>query len=197
MVLGNEYLERNFMSLGIEGQQINSASVDLEIGNKIILVTFGGYKKKAIVTKADVKGEDPHSMMLVDGADYEPIIKHTEVDLDDFSEGIWVRPGVGVLCSTKSTLHIPDNAVGQVLLKSSRGREFYQSCMAGFFDNGFYGQGTLEIYAPVIPIFFKTGLKIVQMRFDGLSDSSFTYKTQPTAKYAGQQGPTGSKDAAY
>lgn len=193
MVLGNTYIEANSDVIGLDGQQINSASVDLAIGNKIILVNFGGYKPKSVL-KNDI---DPYSQMLVDAAEYEPVIRHTEVDLNDFPDGIWIRPGVGVLCTTESTLTIPKDVVGQVLLKSSRGREFYQSCMAGYFDNGFHGQGTLEIYAPVIPIFFQTGLKIVQMRFDKLSEVSYDYTEQPTAKYVGQTGPTASKDAHY
>lgn len=194
MVLGNSFMEQNKDSLGIAGQKINPASVDLEIGNKLKLLTFNGYKPKSLISKPDY---NPYDQILVDGNDFEPVIKETEVDLDEFPNGIWIRPGVGVLCDTKSNLTIPDNVVGQVLLKSSRGREFYQSCMAGFFDNGFTGTGTLEIYAPVIPIFFQTGLRIVQMRFDSLTDYSFTYKEQHDAKYLNQSGPTSSRDAKF
>lgn len=192
MVLGNDFIENNIEQLGLKGQQVNPASVDLTIGNKIILVNFNGYKRQSLVANPSMP--DPYQMMFVDATEYDPIIRHTEVDLNDFPSGIWVRPGVGVLCTTESTVAIPDNAVGQVLLKSSRGREFYQSCMAGFCDNGFVGQVTLELYGPVVPIFFQTGLKVVQMRFDELTQSSFTYATQPTAKYQGQQGPTASRD---
>jgi deoxycytidine triphosphate deaminase len=195
MALGNEWMESNAVGMGIADQQINSASVDLSIGNKIILVSFEGYKKKSLL--AEARGYNPHQQMLVNAAEYEPTIRHTEVDLNDFPDGVWIRPGVGVLCSTQAHINIPVDVVGQVLLKSSRGREFYQSCMAGFFDNGFYGEGTLEIYAPVIPIFFQTGLKIVQMRFDKLEEVSRAYTSQPTAKYLGQIGPTGSRDAQF
>lgn len=194
MANGNLFLEANAEQLGISGQKINSASVDLEISNKIKLLTFGGYKPKSLIKKPDY---NPYNQILVDANDFEPIVKETEVDLDEFPDGIWIRPGVGILCDTKSHLTIPDNMVGQVLLKSSRGREFYQSCMAGYFDNGFPGTGTLEIYAPVIPIFFQTGLKIVQMRYDELKDYSFTYRDQVDAKYLNQSGPTGSRDAKF
>ena len=190
MVLGDRYI-RN-VDLGLTAQdKVNPASVDLAIGNKITLVTFGGYKNKSVIERGD---DDPYRQMVVDANRYEPIIRHIDLDLDEFPNGIWVRPGVGVLCSTVADLRIPKDVVGQVLLKSSRGREFYQSCMAGYFDNGFHGQGTLEIYAPVIPIFLQTGLKIVQMRFDELTEYEMTYQTQPDAKYAGQKGPTASRD---
>lgn len=192
MVLGDKFISDNAQELGIEGQQINSASVDLAIGNKIILVNFNGYKPQSLVASPTVP--DPYQMMFVDAAEYDPIIRHTEVDLDDFPSGIWVRPGVGVLCTTESYLRIPKNVVGQFVLKSSRSREFYQSCMAGYFDNGFHGEGTLSIYPPIVPIFFKKGMKIGQMVYEELDASSFDYTTQPTAKYAGQTGPTASKD---
>lgn len=189
-VLGDKYISS--VNLGLtEQDKINSASVDLAIRNKITLVSFGGYKRRSLIEKMDV---NPYDQMFVSNDDFEPIVRHTDVDLDDFPNGLWVRPGVGVLCSTEAILRIPKDAVGQVLLKSSRGREFYQSCMAGFFDNGFHGQGTLEIYGPVVPIFFQTGMKIVQMRFDQLEEYSRDYSTQPDAKYQYQTGPTPSRD---
>lgn len=189
-VYGNIMLK----DLAPEGSQINPASIDLPISNKVILVTFDGYKDLAIIKAPNPVS--PYELMFVDGREHEPVIRYTEVDLDEYPNGIWVRPGIGVLCSTPR-IEMPYDAVGQVLLKSSRGREFYQSCMAGYVDNSFHGDITLELYAPVIPIFLQTGMKIVQLRIDELKGQDFGYDTQPTAKYYGQTGPTGSKDAAY
>lgn len=197
MVLGNAYLEAIAEKAGFADQKINPASVDLEIGNKITLVTFGGYQSRSKIDRIGGNDGDPYQQMFVDNDKFEPVIRHTDVDLDEFPNGIWVRPGVGVLCSTKSDLRIPKDVVAQALLKSSRGREFYQSCMAGYADNGFPGQLTLEIYAPVVPIFFQTGLRIVQLRFDELTEYTMDYTTQPDAKYIGQQGPTASRDSRY
>lgn len=184
-VKGNDYLEAKF-----EGK-VNPASVDLEISNEIVLVHFGGFKPRLSIQRPDF---DPYSQILLDAADFEPVIRNVSVDLNNHPSGIWVRPGVGILCTTKTYVKMPDNVVGQVLLKSSRGREFYQSCLAGFIDNGFEGQITLELYAPVVPIFLQTGFRIVQLRVDTVEDFSMTYKTQPDAKYLGQMGPTISKD---
>lgn len=180
----------------LDKEQINSASTDLEIDDKITLVDFGGYHKKKTIVES-YTAPNPYNSMFVDGSEYEPTIRHTELDLKEFPEGIWVRPGVGILASTKSFFKMPHNVVGQILLKSSRGREFYQSCMAGFIDNGFQGNITLEIYAPVVPIFIGSGLRIVQVRFDSLEESDFHYGEQPSAKYHGQVGVQGSKDARY
>lgn len=195
MILGNQYAEQNIEALGLVGQQVNSASTDLNIGNKIILVTFGGYKSKNKLLP--LTPSDPYSQILVDANEWEPTIIHTEVNLDDFDSGIWIRPGVGVLCTTQSTVKLPANVVGQVLLKSSRAREFVQMCVSGYFDNGFEGEGTLALYAPVIPVRLFSGMKISQIILHELKDASFDYSTQPTAKYQGQTGPTASKDAKY
>lgn len=188
MVLGNKFIEQ----LGLEEQQINSASVDLTIGDKIIIVDFDGYEKKSsIIQQNEV---NPYNQMVVDAREYEARIRHTEVDLSEFPEGVWIRPGVGILVSTEATVEIPDDVVGQVILKSSRGREFYQLVNAGYFDNGFKGQGTLQLYAPVVPILILPGMKMVQMVFHTLKKFDFTYAEQPTAKYQNQAGPTASKD---
>lgn len=195
MALGNKFLEVNKDGLGIQNEKINSASVDLAIGDKLTLVTFDGYKPKSSIRK--LNNADVYQSMLVDAKEYEPRIRYTEVDLNQFPEGLWIRPGVGVLCATEANLKIPKDVVGQVLLKSSRGREFYQSCMAGYFDNGFEGQGTLEIYAPVIPIFFEKGLKIVQMRYDALNEFDTTYAEQLDQHYMNQTGPTPSAVAKF
>lgn len=172
----------------------NSASLDLEIGNKVKLITFGGYKPKSLISKPDY---DPYQQMLVDGAEFEPVVRETEVDLDQFPQGVWIRPGVGVLLETKAEIKIPDNVTAQAVLKSSRGREFYQLMGAGFYDNGFKGQGNIQLCGSVIPIYLETGLRIVQLVFNQLTDYSFTYAQQPDAKYQNQTGVQGSKDARF
>lgn len=194
MVLGNEYIDAVIKNRS-DKDKVNSASLDLALGNQVTLVNFGGYQPKSILKNAN--GPDPYQQMLVDASEYEPIIRYTEVDLKDFPSGIWVRPGVGILCHTATELHIPKDAVGQIILKSSRGREFYQLANAGYFDNGFKGQGTLQLHAPVIPIFLQEGLRIVQMRFDELTESSFDYSTQEDAKYQNSKGVMPSADAKY
>lgn len=191
MVLGN----KKFTELNIADGIANPASLDLTIGNKITLVNFEGYKSgSAIIQQNKV---DPHRMMLVDAKEYEPTIRYTEVDLNDFPDGVWVRPGVGILCTTETTFKMPEDVVGQVILKSSRGREFFALANAGYFDNGFQGQGTLQIHAPVIPIFLQTGMRVVQMVFHQVDGSTFHYGEQPDAKYQYQVGPQGSKDAKF
>lgn len=180
--------------LGIAGEkdQINSASIDLAISNKIILVDFQGYISKL----ADIETKNPYEQMFVDALYWEAKIRHTHVDLNQFPAGIWIRPGVGILASTASKVKIPKDRVGQVLLKSSRARDFVQSCMAGFHDNGFEGHTTLELYPPVVPIKIIPDMKIVQLRVDDLSGFSFDYSTQHDQKYMNQEGPTPSRDGS-
>ena len=195
MQLGNKYQEvlvSNWMDGDYTKQ--NSASLDLEIGNKVKLVSFGGYKFRNLIEQP---GVDPYSMMFVPNSAFEPIVREVELDLDEFPDGIWVRPGVGVLLETKAEIHIPDNVTAQAVLKSSRGREFYQLMGAGFYDNGFKGQGNIQLCGSVIPIYLETGLRIVQLVFNGLTDYSYTYAEQPDAKYQNQTGVQGSKDAKF
>jgi len=194
MQLGNKFLDRLVSDNDLNAVQVNSASLDVKIGNKVKLITFGGYLPKSIIQKPDY---DPYQQMLVDAREFEPVVKETGVDLNDFPEGLWIRPGVGVLLETMDKLYIPKYTTAQAVLKSSRGREFYQLMGAGFYDNGFEGQGNIQLCGTVIPIFLETGLRIVQLVFNQVTETDFDYSTQPDAKYQNQTGVQGSKDARF
>ena len=58
----------------------------------------------------------------------------------------WLKPGECLLVGTLEKFSIPDNIAVELKLKSSRAREGLSHALAGHFDNGFHGVGTLEIH---------------------------------------------------
>lgn len=58
-----------------------------------------------------------------------------------------VKPFQFLLAESLETFYFPDNICGQFILKSSRGREGWQHCLAGFCDPGWNGSKlTMELY---------------------------------------------------
>lgn len=103
-------------------------------------------------------------------------------------------PGALYLLDTLEYIKIPPCWAGELMLKSSLGRQGLEHLHAGWFDPGFEGTGTLEIknMAPW-PITLKRGQKIVQMAFHelkALPEKSY----QVTGRYNGQRGPTEAKE---
>lgn len=102
-------------------------------------------------------------------------------------------PGFLYLLDTLEYIKIPTCWAGELMLKSSMGRQGLEHLHAGFFDPGFHGTGTLEIknMAPW-PITLKRGQRIVQMAFHELKALPAKPYTV-TGRYNGQRGPTEAK----
>lgn len=108
-------------------------------------------------------------------------------------EMIEIRPGELVLLDTTEYLVFPDTITGFLMLKSSLGRCGLEHLHAGWFDPGFEGTATLELFnALPMSIALKRGQPIVQMVFARMEeppDKSY----QQTGRYVGQRGPTGAR----
>lgn len=102
---------------------VNSASLDLRVGYKILmLIDRDRYfleKFNGDTTQADSQGNHFLEIKLNEGESFE------------------VPPNGCVLVDSLETFNVPEDVAGQVVLKSSRGREFWQHIMAGFIDPGF------------------------------------------------------------
>ena len=124
-------------------EQINPASLDLRLGNLIMLESVQG-----------------HQMIPLD------ISKYT---IDHPYELV---PGQFVLAQTMEVFNMPEDVAGLFFLKSSRAREGYENLHAGYADPGWHGSTlTLELKnaRQLQPLPIYPGLKIGQMVFFRMS----------------------------
>jgi dCTP deaminase len=107
-----------------------------------------------------------------------------------------LQPGQFALATTIETVALSAELVGRLEGKSSLARLGLIVHEAGFFDPGFRGQCTLEMFnlAPV-PLRLYPGMKIVQMAFERLSGPAKRPYGSPGlgSKYLDQTGPTASR----
>lgn len=98
---------------------INPASLDVLVGNNAIVeYLINGAPEWAALNLAQYSKEAPY----------------------------WVQPKEFLLLSTREVFNVPNHIIGEFKVKSSRAREGFTNCLAGFIDPGFYGSTiTLEI----------------------------------------------------
>jgi len=172
-VLSDLELTKIAAQWGIPAERINPASIDLSLGHEIEVATWsaGDTTPDALRNLRDRARIGPYSSNLQqvlcqkDTEKLRQVCRPQKVvhDLRSFPDGFWLLPGEGALLHTEHVITIPNTQSGLLLLKSSRGREFWQHAFSGWFDPGFSGQGVLEVYAPVIPINIKHGQLAAQM----------------------------------
>lgn len=126
---------------------INSASIDLVLGSKIMVE----------------KQEDRVINMLDKDAGHLELIEMTDT-------GYVVPPGGVLLAETMEIFHLPDNISGEYKLKSTMARNFFNHLNAGWADAGWHGSVlTLEFVNHMRhhSVFIKPGMKCGQMIFFG------------------------------
>lgn len=105
----------------------------------------------------------------------------------------WLKPGECLLVGTLEKFDIPDDVAVELKLKSSRAREGLSHALAGHFDNGFNGVGTLEIHNiskwHSIPIYPQ--LRIGQVILHRTATPEKSYRE---GRYAGHDGVVSSLD---
>lgn len=122
---------------------INPASLDLRLGNLVMLESVQG-----------------HQMIPLDISNYT---------VDHPYELV---PGQFILAQTVEVFSMPENIAGLFFLKSSRAREGYENLHAGYADPGWHGSAlTLELKnaRQLQPLPIYPGLKIGQMVFFRMS----------------------------
>ena len=126
-----------------EPELINPASLDLRLGNLIMLESVSS-----------------HQMIPLDISRYTAAHPYELV------------PGQFVLAQTIETFNMPEDIAGLFFLKSSRAREGYENLHAGYADPGWHGSAlTLELKnaRQLQPLPIWPGLKIGQMVFFRMS----------------------------
>lgn len=145
---------------------INPASIDLRMGNSIMLESVQG-----------------HQMIPLDISRYT--VEHPYE----------LVPGQFILAQTIEMFNMPEDIAGLFFLKSSRAREGYENLHAGYADPGWHGSSlTLELKnaRQLQPLPIYPGLKIGQMVFWRMSQRpAISYAV--TGSYNGDRLVTASK----
>ncbi|MCS5737020.1 dCTP deaminase [Herbiconiux daphne] len=154
-------------------ENVNSASIDVRIGDHILLediTTAAGHPVVDIAAK-----ESP---------------KFVKIGIPE--EGLVIHPGVIFLASTMETFNLPNTISGQFILRSSVARCFLEHMQAGWADAGWHGaQLTMEFknMNRQHSLLIRKGMRIGQMVFFEHADAgenSYAIK----GNYNNQQGAT-------
>lgn len=147
---------------------VNPASIDVRLGNKIMV-------------------EDEWKPEMV------PInLNEFEVDEDT---PFMLSPGQFILAETIETFNLPDTIAAQFVLKSSRAREGIQHLLAGYCDPGWFGSKlTMELknIRELHEVAIWPGMKIGQMVFQRMECAPFS-SYAVTGRYNQDQEVTASK----
>jgi dCTP deaminase len=135
----HELITDHAMVQHYQPELINPASLDLRIGNLIMLESVTSHQMIPLSIK-DYTADHPYDLV----------------------------PGQFILAQTIEVFHMPEDIAGLFFLKSSRAREGYENLHAGYADPGWHGSAlTLELKnaRQLQPLPIYPGLKIGQMVF--------------------------------
>ncbi len=136
--------EKGGMVVPFEAELLNPASLDLRLGN--------------------------HLMVEVDDG---PLLK-VNISNKTKDNPYYIEPGIFCLAETCELFNIPDDISAQFVLKSSRARDGLNHLLAGWCDPGWHGSRlTLELKneCKFRRLALYPGLKIGQMVFHAMSQS--------------------------
>ena len=127
---------------------VNPSSVDVRIGNKLLLLTITDKKEYKKALRLLRKQDGAYGINTQTLTYLSMLVKWKEIDLSSYSSEnpYWLLPDAKILVESLETFYFPDNICGQFRLKSSRGREFWEHLEAGWIDCGWSGSKlTMEI----------------------------------------------------
>ena len=164
-----ELLCQNAEMLDYDPECINAASMDVRLGDTILLERYSDAGQVI-----DYRRRDKMSV--------------TEVRIPE--EGFLLRPGQTMLAHTIEKCNFADNTAALFRIKSSMGRIFLEHMDAGWVDPGFHGSLTLEFKNMSMhhSIRLRTGDKIGQLVFfkgDAVAEHQ-SYRTK--GNYNGSEG---------
>ena len=111
----------------VEHDQINAASIDVRLGNEIIIEKYSGDATKPI----DIKERE--------------VFPSFKVNLSDAGH-YDLQPGEFILAHTQEVFHLPMDICAEFKLKSSGARTGLENALATWCDNGWVGSVlTLEL----------------------------------------------------
>ena len=136
--------------------QVNAASYDLRLGNKLKIAKVVDYRNQSFLSNNII-----YTMKIP--------LKPTEWTDIDLSNGFeyWMQDDDFILSETEPIFHVPRNVSAQFALKSSRGREGYEHALAGYIDPAWHSSKlTVELHKiNPNPVVLHKGLRIGQVIF--------------------------------
>lgn len=162
-------------------ENVNSASIDIRIGNKILIEGAPGYNKNK---PGDFKYGEPVDIAAKQSPQF------TEIEIPE--EGIVIEPGECFLAHSIETFNLPNTISSQFILRSSVARCFLEHMQAGWADAGWHGaQLTMEFcnMNRFHRLLIKPGMRIGQMVFfehEDVGADSYAIR----GNYNNQQGAT-------
>lgn len=157
--------EKSLIIEPLEKEQIQSASVDIRLGNTFSIV-------------------EDSSIGIIN---LEKEIKYKTITSDTYI----LLPNQFVLATTMEYFDLPNDLTAFVEGRSSLGRMGLFIQNAGWVDPGFKGEITLELYnANRCAIELKAGRRVGQLVFAKMDDTALN---PYSGKYQGQKGATGSR----
>lgn len=158
-------------------ENVNSGSIDIRIGNKIL-----------VEKPTDSEDHWIHQKPIDVNAKQSP--EFIEVEIPE--EGYIIEPGQAILACSMETFNLPNTISAMFKLRSSMGRCFLNHMMAGWADAGWHGaQLTMEFVnqTQYHRLLIKPGMRVGQMVFfehEDAGEDSYSVK----GNYNNQQGPT-------
>ncbi len=158
---------------GAQYENINSASIDLVLGETIMV---------------ENQTEGVINMLDKNAGHLETIVMS--------SEGYVVPPGGVVLAQSREIFNLPNNISAEFKLKSTQARNFFNHCTAGWCDAGWHGSVlTLEFinHLQHHSIRIKPGMKCGQIVFFSHEEVPAGRSYAVRGQYNGDKGVTAGK----
>ncbi len=118
---------------------INPSSIDIRIGNKLLLQFKTSDAYEFYLSQAlDMRRNNPNFPDIIER--FNNTVQWMEKDISSFTKEnpFWLFPETKVLIESLETFYFPDDICGEISLKSSRVREFYE-LETSHIENGFSG----------------------------------------------------------
>jgi len=169
--------------------QIGSASIDLRIGNVVLMVRARGSSHvDPVAAKRSASSRKSHEAEL--GRQQ----KHERYEIP-FHSKFLVHPGSLALVPTLEWLQLPDDLHGSVTARSTWAREGLSIATATFIEPRYQGIATLELAnMGQIPIALYPGMRVAQIAFVRVEGQTARIGGQFRMSFEPRQGRVADKD---
>ena len=173
-------------------EQIGAASIDLRLGNIMLLVRARAASH--VDPSAMAKKPRPGSFDV----EVDRRQKHERYEIP-FRERLLLHPGTVALVPTLEWLKLPSDLIGSVTARSTWAREGLSIATANLIEPGYEGIATLELAnLGQIPIALYPGLRIAQVTFASvIGDTTRPSRGQFNLSFEPSQGQLAKHDSAF
>lgn len=152
------------------------------------------YLPDYVIEKMGPKLIAPFKQELVNPASYDITLDAVGIHRGDkIALPFWLQPGEFILVSSEQYWRFPCDISGQLLLKSTLGRNAINHMLAGWFDPDFHGNATMELKNEGHePFRLLPGMRVAQMIFYGGVPCDRPYRFK--GRYHGQKAVTQARE---